>query len=277
MYYKILTGIIAICLLATTTTNTIQAQHSEIGLWVGSATYFGDLNPDYDFLQTRPAIGALYRYTVSDYVVVKAGLAYGNIKYHDNLSNNPYQSLRNLSFKSSIWELSGQLDLHFKKYIIGNSKYSFTPYLTSGLAIFRFNPKTKFQDEWYTLNEIGTEGQLNEDFTGNKKYPLIQMAIPLGLGVKYWMNNGWNFYVEAAYRKTFTDYIDDVSTVYMDSYLLGDGSITSELYDRSDEITDVPIGIEGKQRGFSNTNDGYMMLNVGITYTLFNRQCPRSF
>jgi hypothetical protein len=254
---------------------TLSAQHSEIGAWLGSATYFGDLNPDYNLSQTRPAFGLLYRYTVGDYVVLKAGLAAARLQHRDDLSKNPFQQARNLSFRTNIYELSGQIDLHFKKYIIGSEKYYFTPYMTAGIALFKFNPQTKYDGEWYNLNPLGTEGQWQPDFSGRTRYPLIQLAAPLGLGIKYWMRNKWNFYVEAAYRHTLTDYIDDVSSVYVSNDLLTDGSLAAELADRSDEVVEVPIGEVGKQRGDITANDGYLMLNMGLTYTIFNRKCPR--
>ncbi|OWY19581.1 hypothetical protein C7N43_26290 [Sphingobacteriales bacterium UPWRP_1] len=256
-------------------TQFIQAQNSEIGLWLGTGTYLGDLNPDYSFAKTRPAFGAIYRYTVNDYIMLKAGVSATRLVGNDEASKNPYQQARNLSFRSNLIELSGQIDLHFQKYIIGNAKHAFTPYLTTGLVLLYFNPRTTFEGETYNLHELGTEGQGNPDYTGRKPYKLLQPAIPLGGGIKYWMRKGWNFYVEIAYRQTFTDYLDDVSSTFADTYLIGDGTIAAELADRSDEVGD-PIGYTGKQRGFITDKDGYLMTNVGITYTLFNRKCPKA-
>lgn len=268
-------AIFTILSLVLLNSNSTQAQHSEIGLWIGGGMYVGDLNPNYSPLTSRPALGAIYRYTVSEYIVLKAGFNATMVEQRDENSNNPFPLARNLSFRTNIFELSGQVDLHFRKYIIGSKKHAFTPYVTTGLAFFYFRPRAKFDNEWYSLQQLGTEGQLNSDFTGNKQYKLIQPAIPIGMGIKYWMYKGWNFYVELAYRQTFTDYIDDVSDVFIDSFLLGDGTITAELADRSDEVG-ASIADTGKQRGDVTNNDAYIMLNVGITYTIFNRRCPRS-
>ncbi len=255
--------------------NNAFAQHSEVGLWIGSGTYLGDLNTNYDMTKTRPGFGAVYRYTLNDYIMLKAGVGFTRLVGNDASSKNPYQEARNLNFRSNLIEVSGQIDLHFQKYIIGSAKHAFTPYLTTGLALFYFNPRTSYEGETYNLHELGTEGQQNSDYTGRKPYKLIQPAIPFGGGIKYWMRKGWNFYVEIAYRKTFTDYIDDVSSTFTDTYLLGDGTIAAELSDRSDEVGE-PIGEIGKQRGFLTDKDGYIMTNVGVTYTLFNRACPKA-
>ncbi len=255
---------------------TIKAQNnSEVGAWIGTGTYFGDLNPDFNLTKTLPAIGGLYRYTINDYMAAKGGLAATILRHDDASSKNPYQQARNLSFRTVLIEVSGQIELHFQKFIAGSKRHATSPYVTAGLALMYFNPRTKYNDEWYNLQEVGTEGQNNSDFTGRKPYRHIQPTIPLGIGVKHWLSNGWVFFAEAAYRTTFTDYLDDVSSTYVDSYLLGDGTVATALADRSGEVGDL-IGDEGQQRGNSVQNDGYLLLNVGITYTIFNKRCPQA-
>lgn len=262
-------------LLGACWNNKVQAQNSEIGLSLGMCNYTGDLNTDSRLQKPRPAISAVYRYTINHYVMLRAGLSFGMIAAADSVSNNPFQQARNLSFRSNILEVSGQVDWHFKKFIIGSQKHFFTPYLTSGIAMFRFNPKTVYNDEVYELRNYGTEGQLS-DFTGRQKYKLIQPAILLGGGFKYWAAGPWSFYAEACFRKTYTDYIDDVSMTYVDQSLLGD-PISRALADRSAETNDiVPIGSANRQRGDSVTTDGYWTLTTGITYTIVPHRCPRS-
>ncbi|MGB0840300.1 MAG: DUF6089 family protein [Chitinophagales bacterium] len=272
---------LALGIFLINTNQTIQAQSSllqqssEVGLWIGSGTYFGDLNPDYSLRQTLPAAGVLYRFDVNPYVALRAGASFTRLQHRDAISDNPYQLARNLSFRSNILEFSGNVELHFMEYIIGDKKHFFTPYLTAGVGLFYFNPEAELNGEWYNLREVGTEGQNNSDYSGNEKYKQTYVAIPVGLGFKYWAAGAWNFYVEAAYRSTFTDYLDDVSTVYVDNFLLADDPTTVALSDRSAETGINPIGVEGKQRGDTSSNDGYMLLNVGVTYTIFNRKCKK--
>lgn len=250
----------------------------EIGGAIGSATYIGDLNPTWNFKKTMPAISGVYRYNFNPYVSLRAGAAFGWLRGADSvITNAPYQVARNLSFKTHIAQLDGQIELHFKPFVAGSPKNAFTPYLTSGITLLHFSPKATYKDDTYKLQEIGTEGQANTDFTGNKPYKKIQLAIPLGGGIKYWLGSFWTFYAEATYRHTFTDYLDDVSTVYQNKTLLGGSfSDAAQLADRSDEVTSPPIGIEGKQRGNITNKDGYFMVNVGLTYTLFSNRCPTS-
>ena len=260
------------CFFIVKNTN-IQAQNSEVGFWVGSNTYFGDINPDFNPLKTLPAAGLMYRYDAHEYVGLRLGLMAGWIRHDDASSKNPFQQIRNLSFNSPIVEISGQIDLHFKKFKLGSKKYFFTPYLTAGIAAFYFDPITKLDGKIYKLHEYGTEGQRASGYLEDKPYNRIQPAIPLGLGFKYWMFHKWSFYVEAAYRQTFTDYLDDVSNIYIDTSLFYDDPLTSALADRSGEVSDVLVGVEGKQRGDVTNKDGYLNIQIGLTYTIVNKRC----
>lgn len=251
-----------------------QTIDSELGIAVGISSYHGDLNPGNRLAKSRPTLSLLYRHRLNDYVMVRGAVSFGMLAAADSVSKNTYQQYRNLSFRSNVFEVSGQFDWHFKRFVIGDIKHYLTPYLTSGISVFYFNPKAKLGDEVYKLRDYGTEGQLS-DFTGRKKYKLFQPAIILGGGIKYWAFDKYSFFVEAAYRTTFTDYLDDVSKTYVNPALLGD-PVTRALSDRSPEVGVEPIGVEGKQRGDSSTRDGYLFITAGITYTIQKKQCPRS-
>lgn len=273
MFQHFVKSFLMACLLFVTV-QIAQAQHSEVGGYIGTMTYMGDLNPDFNFQKTRPSLGFIYRYHLNEYMAAKGTFGFGMIEHDDASSSNPYQLARNLSFRSFIFELSGQVELHFKKFRVGSHRDYFTPYLTVGISLFRFNPKTKYNDEWVSLQEIGTEGQLNTDFTNKEPYSRIQVAFPMGMGIKVWTKKKWVFFAEIAYRQTMTDYLDDVSGEFVDQFLLGGtGSVGADLADRSDEVLSEPIGRAGKQRGFSTNKDGYMTFNMGLTYTIFNRKC----
>ncbi len=267
-------GVVLWIVLCLWQVNSVQAQDSEIGFWVGSGTYIGDLNPNNNLMQTRPAGGILYRYTFNPYVAVKGTASYAFLQHADSISSNPFPLMRNLSFKTGVIEVSGQVELNFRKFIAGHKKHYFTPYITAGIGLFHFSPKATLNDETFSLRTLGTEGQFNSDFTGRKPYKSIQVAIPVGVGIKYWMRKEWSFFVEVGYRSTSTDYLDDVSSEYIDPFLIGGAnSTTGLLSDRSGEVNPEPLGVEGKQRGDSTNNDGYLLLNIGLTYTIFNRKC----
>ncbi len=123
----------------------------------------------------------------------------------------------------------------------------------------------------FTLQDAGTEGQSNPDISGRKKYRLNQFAVPIGMGFKYWIAGQWTAGAEIVYRKTFTDYIDDISDTYVDDFLLD--PTTADLADRSPDAGNT-LGRADKQRGFSFNDDDYVFASVVITYTLKQVACP---
>ncbi len=251
----------------------VQAQHQEVGLWVGASNYVGDLNNNFSAKGVRPAGGFVYRYHLMEYIAFKGTLSYASLGFRDEWSSFPYHEARNLSFRTNLYEFTAQVELNFKQFVPGDRARSYTPYITAGIGAFRFNPKAKLDGEWYNLIEAGTEGQQATQISGEKKYRQTQLTIPIGIGFKWWVKGPWTFSAEANYRSTFTDYLDDVSKRYVDNILFVDGSSEAALADRSGEVGPV-IGDEGQQRGDSVSKDGYLFTSFSFTYTLFANSCP---
>ena len=139
----------------------------------------------------------------------------GQISGDDRLENRDFLAkARGLHFKSNIYELSGNVEFNFLPYELGNPRYKWTPYLFSGLSMFYFNPQAENANgEWVDLQPLnGRPG--NYLISRQKKYRLAQFAIPIGGGLKFSLNKVSNIIIEYSFRKTFTDYLDDVSTTY---------------------------------------------------------------
>lgn len=265
------------CLFLTQKTNAQDnIRYQEWGGWIGGSSYLGDLNPSYNFSQTRPAFGAFYKYSIGPYIAFKGGLNYAKIQFKDELNNDDavFPVNRNLSFRSNIFEITGNAEFNFFRYIPGSKTYFATPYLTLGFAATFFNPQAEYDGEWYDLRDLGTEGQQHDAFTARTPYKKVVPTIPVGIGFKYWLQDRWNFGFEASYRFAFTDYLDDVSTTYVNSNVLGNASVTAALADRSIEIGDK-IGEAGRQRGDSVSNDAYIFMGIFVTYTIFEGNCPK--
>lgn len=243
------------------------AQELEYGGWIGVSNYFGDLNSNASFEFMGPAGGLFFRYNLGTRFAFKQGLNYGKVSFEDAVSEFSYQQSRNLSFKSDIAEFSSHVEFNFFKYDREKKQYRFTPYLFMGISVFYFNPKAEYEGEWYALQPLQTEG---------KKYARINVAIPLGGGFKYSFTPYWTLGMEGGFRKTFTDYLDDVSDVYP-GFIPGNGdpSLENALSDRSGEVTDPPIGTEGKQRGFREFKDGFLFFGISISYSPIRMKCPK--
>lgn len=244
----------------------------EIGGWLGSSHYFGDLNTSNRINRPHFAAGAVGRYNFNNRLCVKASANFGTVSAADKLSKNSYERQRNLDFKSQIFDGSVQLEFNFLPYIHGSNNEFFTPYALAGFSICKFDPTTQYQGKTVQLRPLGTEGQfLNAEYFGTAGSFLY------GGGFKFDVTDKWSINIELAMRQTFTDYLDDVSGVYpnMKELKKTHGQIAVDLSDRSLLNADgTKLASRGVQRGNSQNNDTYGMLGVGLVYYFGDLKCP---
>jgi len=265
--------------------NRAQAQfesvvmEGELGLSLGAAHYFGDINTRAKLNRPKIAIGGFFRKQFSNYIALRVSAHYAQLGYSDIYNkSNDFQRRRNLSFNTNIFELALQGDFNFYKFIPSDPDHRFTPYVTLGVGIFTYDPYAYLNDQKIFLRPLGTEGQGNSLYPDRKPYGTMAVCIPFGVGVKYALNERMNVGAEIAYRFTNTDYIDDVSTTYIgaDKFpLLPDGSpsIARQLQDRSYETGEI-IGLEGRQRGFSQQKDQFVIAELTVSWNLTSYRCP---
>ncbi len=246
-----------------------QSQHFELGILAGASNYMGDLAPSNfwtSFGETHASVGVFGRYNINNWVAVKGNFQYGRISAHDSNSKDIGRLRRNLSFQSDIMEFGIQGEINILGYQPYNLERVISPYVFVGIAMFKFNPKAEYQNEWYDLQPLGTEGQGQN---GVAKYSLTQFAVPVGFGLKYAINDMWNIGLEFGMRKTFTDYLDDVSGNYPDLSTL-DG-IAAELSWRGDEYDpDANPPSTDWVRGDSGDKDWYLIGGVFISYNFLD-------
>ena len=163
----------------------------------------------------------------------------------------------------------GQLEFNFLPYESGNPLYTWTPFNYAGISLFHHNPQAENKDgEWVDLQPLGTEGQGTTMFPDRKKYSLIQFAIAIGAGVKIAVNESFNIILEYGARKTFTDYLDDVSTTFVG----GNGDpYPIDMEQEAEEMSD-PLGTHSKniQRGDPDKKDWYSFVGITLSFKLNN-------
>ena len=242
--------------------------NTEIGLLLGTSYYLGDLNTAH-FNQSSPAAGLIIRKNIDQRFVYKAEIMYLNLKSDETESKDTIAYNRGLHFRSPVYELSGQLEFNFLPYQPGNPLYTWTPFIYTGVSLFNFNPQAEDSTtgQWVDLQELGTEGQgttTSFDKNTRDKYSLIQFAIPMGGGVKIAVNESFNIILEYGARKTFTDYLDDVSTTYPGAGVSG---MSPEVQAMSD-----PTGthLKGDQRGDPDKKDWYSFAGITLSFKLNN-------
>ncbi|MFH0866661.1 MAG: DUF6089 family protein [Bacteroidota bacterium] len=240
-----------------------SAQRNELGVFLGTSYYLGDLNPSKHFLLTKPAGGIIYRYVFNPRWALRMNGLYGTVEGDDAVAK--FNEARNLRFKSHIFEMSAQLELNFLPYVTGNKEENyFSPYIFAGISVFSFNPKAEYEGTWWELKSLCTEGQGTSIESAPKPYSITNVSFPFGLGFKYSIGKNICIGAEWGLRKTVTDYLDDVSTTYADPERLGmeKGPIAAALSDRSDNYGNNT----GLQRGNSGTKDWYAFAGGFITF-----------
>ena len=260
-----------------------------ITIHLGGSNFLGDLGgskdigsyglKDFDIQSTRAIFGAGYSYRLSERFNVKTNLYFGWIGGDDSWTSQVNRNIRNLSFRSILFELSGQAEYYLTLQNTGkyfgrrtNHRMPITSYVFVGVGGTYFNPKGKYTDgNWYALQPLHTEGQ--GLVASRTPYSLIALNIPFGIGFKYDINRKYSLGFEYGMRWTNTDYMDDVSTTYFDPAAIkaANGDIAA-YFSNPANITDGTIANAtkaGQQRGNPMNNDSYMFAMFTLYINLY--------
>lgn len=241
------------------------ASRTEVGVMLGGSHYFGDLNQGKNRLRFTHLAGQVFvRYNVHSRLAIRANVGIGMVSGADSLSSNPVLVNRNLSFRSMIVEGAAGVEFHYLKYQLGHRKYNFTHYILAQVGVFYMDPKAKYNDDWYKLRDIGTEGQ-GSALSSKRRYSPIQISFPIGMGIKFSPTERFSIGLEYGIRLTFTDYIDDVGSgtyIARGKMIEEKGPTAAALSNRSLDQNDLGY------RGNSNTNDWYSFFGVTMTFQI---------
>lgn len=270
----------------------------EILFGAGAANLLGDLGgadqigthlmKDLEVSLTRPTVAAGYRYKLSPTMAVKGFTGWARLAGNDLLTAEPARNNRNLNFRTNIFTLSGHFEYSVieekvkSRYSRRSKKFPLNIYFFGGFGLFYFNPEAQYYDgKWYKLKPLNTEGQGLPTVEVNgkviepgKDYSLVQFCIPLGVGFKYPITREWSIGLEYSITKTFTDYIDDVSTNYYpnDAIRAAYGDVAAYFADPSTTPTrEAPIkgGTNpGEKRGETTYNDSFMFAWLHVSYKI---------
>ncbi|WP_177230411.1 DUF6089 family protein [Chitinophaga sp. CF118] len=237
-------------------------QYWQLGGFLGISNYSGDLaEKRVDFGYTRYALGIFAKRDFNRYFSLRAGLNYGRIAGADSTNKDPSLVDRNLSFRSPIFELNLIGEFNF----LDIDERGFTPYVFGGAAVFSFYPTTRDANgNVVKLRALTTEGQGLAQYPTRQKYNLRSLSIPFGAGVKVLIKENWILGFEVGLRRTFSDYLDDVSLGYADrnTLLLGRGQRAVDFAYRGPG-TYPP---EGFARGSDKYDDWYIFSGLTLSY-----------
>ena len=223
---------------------SVQAQDRvEVGGFLGTSYYLGDLNPGTQFRNPHLALGGIVRYVLTDRVVFKGTAMFGTIsgEYPQKKVKLNERNTNRYSFERSLLDVAAMVEYNFMSYdhrFISNT--NFTPYLTFGIGTTIYNR--------YTIDSGSGDGD-----------PVFVLSLPFGAGVKYKLTDWIRIGAEWTFRKTSVDDLDVVP----------DGNSPVDPAD--------PFGF-GHTSSIHN-NDWYSFAGVYVTFNLFRRknECKSGF
>jgi len=205
--------------------NIFSQKSSNLGFFVGGAYYLGDLNTNKHFYNLQPSLGLFYRYNFNSRWAARVNLYGGYLGANDADSKYMYQNQRNFSFNTIFIDLAAQMEFNFLPYRLGDEKTPFSPYFAIGLG------------GAYFTNSIRP----------------IQPTIPFSFGIKFNITKKFGMGIAWSFRKTFTDYIDNVTN-----------------YKSIEGIENPDDRYALKQLGHYRHNDWYSTVGIFISWRAFS-------
>ena len=268
---------------------TENPSYFEAGVTVGPSNFLGDLGgntgkgtrflKDNNFPMTKLTFGGFISYHPLDWLAFRLAVNVGSLEGDDAVikgkgSWEEYRKIRNSNFRSPLYEGLLMAEIYptvFLEFDPSDMFQKFRPYATIGVGAFHFNPQgtDPLTGDWVDLKPLRTEGQGFAEFPGRKEYSLTQVNIPMGIGIKYLLNENINISMEVIHRNTFTDYIDDVSTRYIDPALFYANMpvAQAQLAERMANKTGTPLSrvySAGQIRGTPQNNDSYYSIGFKL-------------
>lgn len=241
-----------------------DAQYLEVGGYVGGANYIGELSGQRMVNNGWNGMFGLFgRLNATTRLSLKGSITKATLSGSDKFAKTEAARMRNLSFRSELLELGITGEYNLSDFNIRDKKTS-VPYVFSGVAITHFNPEAQMRGIWYDLQPLQTEG---------RQYKRLAIAIPVGIGIKFNISYKLNIGLEAGVRRTFTDYLDDVSTYYPDlAALRSSEPVAASLSYRSPEITgEFSENPMGTVRGDSKNKDLYFFSGLTVSVNLTDK------
>jgi hypothetical protein len=283
----------------------------EIGLGLGPLLFLGDLGgglgkgtyfiKDVNLPVTKMQKGIFINYYPQEWLGFRVAANHGVLEGADSLikekgGDETFRYIRNLHFRTSLLEAYAAIEFYptvfFEEYEGLQGKIR--PYGVIGLGMFKFKPQTQYDSpngtsRYIDLEPLRIEGQGMEEYPDRPRYKLTAMEIPMGVGVKWYVKENMYMGFEILHRKTFTDYVDDLSMDYIDPALY-DKYLTPEHAAVARAVQDRKIGVSGvsraptfigEERGNPKNNDSFFSSILRFGWRLFDNStvagmgCPK--
>lgn len=239
--------------------------------------YLKDLNMG----KTHGSFGIFGSFIYKNAIGLRVEGTYGKLSGNDDvlqgitdIAKQRYN--RNLNFRTRIYDATAMIEMHPVFMFINwasrdQSPPRYSPYILGGVGYFSFNPQGQVPGtkRYVDLQPLHTEGQGFPTHPDRPDYKLKQINFPLGFGVKYEVSRLFNLRLETVYRKLNTDYLDDLSTRYInpaefDLYLSPQKAALAKIMNDR-QINPVATPSTNRKRGTATENDAYFTINLKVS------------
>jgi hypothetical protein len=296
---------LTLCLLSFSTfsqsVSTLDGK-LEIGAGIGPLFFLGDLGgnlgrgstfvKDINFPVTKMCKGFNANFYPNEWIGIRIAFNQGQLEGADSLIREKggeeiTRKVRNLHFRSKLVEGYGALEIYptifMEKY--DGLALKLRPYVVVGYGVFHYNPQAQYfspngQTKWVDLRPLRLEGQGMAEYPNRPMYSLTQKEFLLGTGIKYYITETFFIGFEILHRKTFTDYVDDVSKDFIDpslfdKYLTPEQSaMANQMFNRG--FSNLTRPTIGEPRGNPKNNDAFFSSILKFGWRLVSDRTPQS-
>lgn len=220
-------------------------------------------------------IGLVFQRSVAlRFSITRGNLTGADSSYKSAKAEASPRLSRNLHFKSSITEIGLKSEIHLLGILGRSSRVS--PYLLFGTGFLLYDPQAFLNGGWVKLRQLRSEGQ--GIIPGVKEYGKGTVFLTGGLGVYMDLSAGWSMRIEWDHRFLFTDYLDDVSTKFIDPAIVKgnlsaeQASNLQELYNLTRDYNGHSINRPGMIRGNREKMDAFAGLFINFSRVLNRRR-----
>lgn len=269
--------VLILCLLVSATFTNAQQYNLGFGLRAGASNFLGDIGSgdlargfvyNMELRDTRWAVGGFTRYRFHPVFAVQASFDWVRIQGTDANSDSGPRRGRNLQFKNDLLHLNAKLEYYPQILTVsdvgyrGRYRLDYQTYFFAGVGGVLHNPKAEFNGSNVKLRQLMTEGL---------SYSPVVLTMPLGGGLFFTYKRVHRYGLELAWNWTFTDYLDDISTVYVDPSQMADNPLAPQLANRYSGFGNVPDAVQygpDSPRGDPTDRDNFMTLTVSYSYLI---------
>lgn len=170
----------------------MQSQIYEVGFFLGSSNFIGDVGSTKYIAPNSPTFGGVFKWNRSPRHSFRLSAIFSQLKGTDAQSSDPRRIERGYEFKNNILEVSAGMEFTFFDFNLHSETHKSTPYLYTGVT------SAKHENFFFDGN-----GVLTSENTDSWAW-----GIPMVLGFKTTTANNLILAVEIGARYTFSDELD---------------------------------------------------------------------